>query len=62
MSYTNLYALITTYGCNEISKNDDSLKKVTMSAFVGKTVKEVQQFLNQRGVILSGYLKDGLLD
>ena len=62
MSYTNLYALITTYGWNEISKNDDSLKKVTMSAFVGKTVKEVQQFLNQRGVILSGYLKDGLLD
>ena len=33
-----------------------------MSAFVGKTVKEVQQFLNQKGVILSGYLKDGLLD
>ena len=60
MSYTHLYALITTYGWDEISKNDDSFKKVTMSAFVGK--KEVQQFLKQRGVILSGYLKDGMLD
>ena len=33
-----------------------------MSAFVGKTVKELQQFLKQRGVILSGYLKAGLHD
>ena len=33
-----------------------------MSAFVGKTVKDVQQFLKQRGVILSGYLKDRMLD
>ena len=33
-----------------------------MSAFVEKTVKEVQQFLKLRGVILSEYLKDGMLD
>ena len=42
MSYTHLYVLITTYGWDETSKNDDSLKKVTMGDFVGKTVKEVQ--------------------
>ena len=33
-----------------------------MSSFVGKTVKELQQFLYQRAVISSGYLKDGPLD
>ena len=27
-----------------------------MSSFVGKTVKELQQFLKQRAVISSGYL------
>ena len=57
-----LYILITKHCWDETSKNDDSFKKVTMSAFVGKTVKEVQQFLKQRGVISSGYLKAGLLD
>ena len=33
-----------------------------MSYFMGKTVNELQQFLKQRAVILSGYLKAGLLD
>ena len=37
MSYTHSYVLITTFSCDETFKNDDSLKKVTMSAFVGKT-------------------------
>ena len=62
MSYTHLYVLITIYGWDETFKNNDSLKKVTMSAFVGNTVKELQQYLKQRGVISSGYLKAGLLD
>ena len=62
MSYTHLYVLITTYGRDETFKNDDSLKKWQWVFFVGKTVKELQQFLKQRTVISSGYLKAGLLD
>ena len=33
-----------------------------MGVFVEESVKEVQQFLKQRGVISSGYLKIGPLD
>ena len=33
-----------------------------MNDFVGTTVKELQQFLKQRPVISSGYLKAELLD
>ena len=33
-----------------------------MGDFVGKTVNELQQYLKQRAVISSGYLKAGLLD
>ena len=63
LSYTHLYVLITTYSWDETFKIDDNLKKnVTVSSFVGKTVKELQQFLKQRDVISSGYLEAGLLD
>ena len=61
MSYTHLYVLITTYSWDETFENDDNLKKARMSSFVGKTVKELQQFLKQRAVISSGYLKAVLL-
>ena len=46
MSYTHLYAPMTTCSWDETFKNDD-FKKLTMSAFVVKTVKELQQFLKQ---------------
>ena len=61
MSYTHLYVLITTYSWDETFENDDNLKKARMISFVGKTVKELQQFLKQRAVISSGYLKAALL-